>query len=42
VYGNPGNADFCGVLRNNGENWIHGFSRSYGRASNLLAELSAI
>jgi len=41
-FGNPGNASFGGLLRNNSGVWIHGFSRSCGRASNLLAELSAI
>jgi ribonuclease HI len=29
-------------LRNNRGSWIHGFSRSCGKASNLVAELSAI
>ena len=41
-FGNPGNAGFGGLLRNNRGNWIHGFSGSCGRATNLLAELSAI
>ncbi|MCI11085.1 ribonuclease H protein [Trifolium medium] len=40
--GNPGNAGFRGLLRNDRGNWIHGFSGSCGRASNLLTELSAI
>jgi ribonuclease HI len=42
TFGNPGNAGFGGLLRNNRGNWIHGFSGSCGRATNLLAELSAI
>jgi len=40
--GNPGNADFGGLLRNDRGNWIQGFFGSCGRASNLLTELSAI
>jgi ribonuclease HI len=41
-FGNPGNAGFGGLLRNDMGIWIQGFSGSCGRASNLLAELSAI
>lgn len=40
-FGNLGNADFWGLLRNGG-NWIYVFSWSFGRASNLLVELLAI
>ncbi|KAK2382027.1 TMV resistance protein N [Trifolium repens] len=40
--GNLGNAGFGGLLRNDRGSWIHGFSGSCGRASNLVAELSAI
>jgi hypothetical protein len=41
-FGNPGNAGFGGLLRNDNGAWIHGFSGSCGIASNLLAELSTI
>jgi len=41
-FGNPGNAGFGGLLRNDIGVWLHGFSESCGRASTLLAELSAI
>jgi len=41
-FGNPGNAGFGGLLRNDIGVLLHGFSGSCGRASNLLAELSAI
>jgi hypothetical protein len=40
--GNPGNAGFGGLLRNDRGSWIHSFSGSCGRASNLVAGLSAI
>jgi len=39
---NPSNAGFRGLLRNDSGVWLYGFSRSCGRASNLLVELSAI
>jgi len=40
--GNPSNAGFEGLLRNDRRILIHGFSESSARASNLLAKLSAI
>jgi hypothetical protein len=40
--GNYGNADFGGFLGNDRGIWIHSLSGSYGRASNLVAEHSAI
>jgi ribonuclease HI len=40
--GNSGNAGFEGLLRNDRGSWIHGFSGSCDRSSNLVAELSAI
>jgi ribonuclease HI len=41
-FGNPGNASFGGLLRNNRGVWIHGLPGSCDKASNLLDELSAI
>ena len=38
-FGNPDNASFRGLLRNDMGIWIQGFSGSCGRACNLLAEL---
>nr|ABN09101.1 Ribonuclease H [Medicago truncatula] len=41
-FGNPGRAGFGGLIRNDVGGWIHGFSESCGRVSNLLVELYAI
>ncbi|PNX58144.1 ribonuclease H [Trifolium pratense] len=41
-FGNPGRAGFGGLIRNDIGEWMHGFSSSCGRASNLLVELYAI
>ncbi|KEH30503.1 hypothetical protein MTR_4g073630 [Medicago truncatula] len=38
-FGNPANAGFGGLLRNDRGVWIHGLPKSCDRASNLLAEL---
>jgi len=41
-FGNLGNTGFGGLLRNDSCVWIYRFLGSCSRASNLLAELSAI
>lgn len=41
-FGNLSNAGFSGLLRYVNGIWIHSFSCSCGRASNLFAELLAI
>jgi ribonuclease HI len=41
-FGNSSHGSFGGLIRNNIGEWMHGFSGSCGRASNILAELYAI
>jgi ribonuclease HI len=41
-FGNPGRGGFSGLIRNDIGEWMHGFSGSCGRASNLMEELYAI